>query len=800
VEESGVSPAVIRSEEGRDVLALLLAGLAIAAVTALAPRAMRRLTDLLSIGYPLAVVAWAASRLPVVPGSVEVESHAWVPAWGVQLAFARDGLATVFALLIGGIGTLVALYASGYLAGAPYRRRFAALFVLFATAMLGVVLADDLITLFVFWELTSIASFLLIGLDHEKSASRRAALQALLVTGAGGVALLGGFLCLALAGIDAGLPGELAFRISALRDVTLTDHPLYPLGLVLILLGAFTKSAQVPFHFWLPSAMAAPTPVSAFLHSATMVKAGVFLLARMHPLLGGTDLWVALVVPAGAATMLVAAAMAVAQRDMKRILAYSTVAVLGILTMLLGVGTVQAIEAALVLLVAHALYKAALFLVAGNVDHETGTRDVTQVGGLARAMPWTAAAAGLAAFSKAGAPPMFGFFGKELLYAAKLDLETLDELMIVVAVAANVLLVAAAVAIALPPFFGARRAPREAVHEAPWRMRAGPLLLAAAGLFVGLIPGAFDAALGSAAATDIAGQPVVMKLKLWHGLNPEALAVLGLSAVTLLVGYGVYRAARPRLAAVAGAAERLGRFGPHRLYDASLAGLLSGSERFSAGVGSAPLGRALAVALVATLAAGGTLMLAPPALAGTPPLPAGAPLLALVGLFTVFGALITALSRRPLTALAGLGATGAGVGILFLLFSAPDLAITQILVETLVVMVLLPVLARRPETPRREPLRRRPGRLLLAALAGGLVAVLSAAVSNVSLPADLTAFVDSQSYPAALGRNVVNVVLVDFRALDTLGEIIVVAAAALGVLAWIGRARSRPDDEGEDRP
>jgi multicomponent Na+:H+ antiporter subunit A len=507
--------------------------------------------------------------------------------------------------------------------------------------------------------------------------------------------------------------------------------------------------------------------------------------------LGGTTLWVALVVPAGAVTMLVAAVMALAQRDMKRILAYSTVSVLGILTMLLGVGTVAAIEAALVLLVAHALYKAALFLVTGNVDHEAGTRDVTVLGGLRRAMPWTAAAAGLAALSKAGAPPMFGFVGKELLYAAKLDLTVLSELLILVAVAANVLLVAAAVMIAVPAFFGTRRAPRDRVHEAPWSMRAGPLILGAGGLFVGLIPGAFDAALGSAAATAIAGRPVEMKLKLWHGLNPEALAVLALSAVTLAVGFGVYRLARPRLVAAATAMERLGGFGPGRAYEGLLRGLLHGSALFSDRVGAAPLGRALTVGLLAALAAGGTLLLGPAATVGEAALPAGAPLLALIGLFTVFGALITALSRKPLTALAGLGATGAGVGILFLLFSAPDLAITQILVETLMVMVLLPVLARRPDTPRREPARRQPGRLALAVLAGVVVAALSTAAAGVSLPGDLTAFVDSQSYPAALGRNVVNVVLVDFRALDTFGEIIVVAAAALGVLGWIGRSRSR---------
>ena len=370
-----------------------------------------------------------------------------MPALGVNLSFTVDGLSLLFALLISGVGALVLVYAGGYLAGSPQLGRLYAFLLFFMASMLGLVLADNLLLLFVFWELTSLSSYLLIGFDHERAEARAAALQALLVTGGGSLALLAGFLLLGQVG------GSLELSALLSRPGAVTAHLLYVPILLLVLAGAFTKSAQFPFHFWLPAAMAAPTPVSAYLHSATMVKAGVYLLARLSPVLGGTDFWVWLVTVTGSATMLVGAYLALRQSDLKLILAYSTVSALGVMTSLLGLGGALAVRAALAFLLGHALYKGALFLVAGALDHQTGTRDVDRLAGLARAMPITALAAGLAALSMAGIPPLFGFIAKELSYEATLHAPA-SAWVTAAAVLANALLVAAAGLAGLKPFLG----------------------------------------------------------------------------------------------------------------------------------------------------------------------------------------------------------------------------------------------------------------------------------------------------------------------------------------------------------
>ncbi|MFB3140368.1 MAG: proton-conducting transporter membrane subunit, partial [Candidatus Acidiferrales bacterium] len=361
--------------------------------------------------FPLALTVYFAGQAGrVAAGEVLAVSIDWVPSLGIALSFYLDGLSLLFALLISGIGALVVVYAGGYLAGHAHLGRFYAFLLMFLASMLGLVLANNVITLFVFWELTSVSSYLLIGFEHEREAARQAALQALLVTGLGGLALLAGLLLLGQAG------GSMELSELLTRGEAIQAHPFYAPILLLILAGAFTKSAQFPFHFWLPSAMEAPTPVSAYLHSATMVKAGIYLLARFNPVLGGTELWFYIVTAAGAATMLVGAYLAFQQSDLKRILAYSTMSALGMMVLLLGLGTELAVKAAIVSILVHALYKGALFLVAGAVEHETGTRDVDRLGGLRRAMPITAAAAALAALSMAGLPPLFGFIGKEMVY------------------------------------------------------------------------------------------------------------------------------------------------------------------------------------------------------------------------------------------------------------------------------------------------------------------------------------------------------------------------------------------------
>ncbi|MBS3756786.1 MAG: sodium:proton antiporter, partial [Desulfobacterales bacterium] len=364
---------------------------------------------------PLLVFLGAAA---MVPHTAAGESYrlaiAWVPGLGVNLSFMLDGLSVLFALIIAGVGFFVTLYAVDYLHGHPHTGRFFVFLHAFMLSMLGLVLADNVLSLFVFWELTTIFSYLLIGFEHEAEASRKSARQALLVTGAGGLALLVGFL---LMGIAAG-----TYEISQMvaMKVSLEGHPLYGAILIMVFLGAFTKSAQFPFHFWLPNAMAAPAPISAFLHSATMVKGGIYLLARFHPILGGSAAWTAVLVVVGGVTAVVGAFTALGQTDLKKILAYTTVSALGIMTMFLGGQTAPSLTAAMTFLLVHAIYKSALFLVAGIIDHQAGTREIEKLGGLARSMPVTAFAAFAACLSMAGFPLFFGFIGKEIMYKGAL--------------------------------------------------------------------------------------------------------------------------------------------------------------------------------------------------------------------------------------------------------------------------------------------------------------------------------------------------------------------------------------------
>ncbi|MCS7008548.1 MAG: hypothetical protein NZL93_01260, partial [Chthoniobacterales bacterium] len=379
-------------------------------------------------------------------GSPLLETIHWIQSFGVHLQFRLDGLALLFLLLIAGIGTLIVLYAGSYLAGHPHLGRFYAILFLFMGAMLGLVASENLIALFVFWELTSLSSYLLVGFDYRKKEARAAALQALLVTFTGGQALLVAFLILA------SLTDSFSFTQILEKKIQIQQNPSYIILVLLVLTGAFTKSAQTPFHFWLPGAMAAPTPVSAYLHSATMVTAGVFLLARLTPLLGGTHLWAWSLTSFGLLTMLTGSILAIGQTDLKRLLAYTTVAALGTMTMLLGLGTPLAAKAAIAFLLVHSLYKGALFMVAGAVDHETHTRDVRDLGGLIRHMPITAIASGLAALAMCGVPPVLGFISKELIYEAKLEFGQIGWFFAILGVIANALVVAVALIVGIRPF------------------------------------------------------------------------------------------------------------------------------------------------------------------------------------------------------------------------------------------------------------------------------------------------------------------------------------------------------------
>src|SRR5690625_4980328 len=465
---------------------MLISILSVILLALFAPLLHSRMKD--RTGYllallPFGIFVYFLTLYPTITGGEIVRSSLpWLSSLGINLSFLLDGLSYLFVLLITGMGTFIVLYASGYMKGHSYLGRFYLALLLFMASMLGVVLSDNLITLFVFWELTSFTSFMLIGFNHESTESRKSALQALLVTFGGGLALLAGVVLMGIAG------GTMEISEILSSGDLIRNHGLYLPILILFLLGAFTKSAQFPFHFWLPNAMEAPTPVSAYLPSATMVKAGIYLMARLNPALGDTTLWLYLVGGIGLVTMVVGAYLALAHTDLKKLLAYSTVMALGQLTMLIGLGTELAIQAMVVFLLVHALYKAALFMAAGSIDHETGTRDVRELGGLAGVMPLTFAASLVAALSMAGLPPLFGFVGKEIVYDATLNLDSGAALFTTFAVLANIAVVAVAGIVALRPFLGARRQTPKAPHEAPFTMWIGQAVLGAGSVGCGVLP------------------------------------------------------------------------------------------------------------------------------------------------------------------------------------------------------------------------------------------------------------------------------------------------------------------------
>lgn len=729
-------------------------------------------------GWLLAVLpaGWAiyfASRLPsVAAGNTLTASWEWATSFGLALSFRADGLSLLMALLISGIGALVTVYAAGYLGDHPHLGRFYAWLLVFMAAMLGVVLADHLLLVFVFWELTSLSSFMLIGFEHNQPAARAAALQALLVTGGGGLALLVGLVLLGQMG------GSLAFSTLLGGEKLLATDALYAPALVLILLGAFTKSAQFPFHFWLPNAMAAPTPISAYLHSATMVKAGVYLLARLAPLLGGTQLWTYTVGGVGAATLLLGAYLVLSQTDLKRILAYSTISMLGALVLLIGLGTPHALEAAVVLLLAHALYKCALFLVAGVVDHETGTRDVRKLGGLYRHMPVVAISAAVAAASMAGLPPLFGFIAKELAYEAASEA---GPLVVLVAGLGFVATVFTAGLVGVGPFWGRGQAAQVQVHHThrmPLALWLPPALLAGLSLLGGLFSGSLGDWLLGPAASATQGEPVALHLALWHGFTP----LLLLSGITIAAGAVLYLLRAP----VRALAQRLTlRWGASQAYDAAIEGMNTLAKGATRLVQSGYLRHYLmilmlvAVGLIGyTLISQGALHL-PTAFGEVRVYELGP--IALI----LLGALVAITTRSRLTAAVGLGVTGFGVSLIYLLFAAPDLAMTQFLIESLTVILFVLAFYHLPRFARFSSARARIRDALIALLVGGLMTALVLSAVGVQLFPSIVSFFNESALDMAHGRNITNVILVDFRGIDTLGEVTVLSIAAIGIYALL---------------
>ncbi len=772
------------------MLTLLLALPFLAAlVIAVARGASRRTIAWLAAAAPLlglALLGWLTPS--ILDGTVPQVSFPWIPEAGLAFTLRIDGLAWMFAGLVLGIGALVVLYAHYYLSEEDSARRFFSYLMLFMGAMLGVVTAGNLLLLVVFWELTSISSFLLIGFWTHRQDARQGARMALSITGLGGLALLGGVLLIGrVVGsyeLDAVLAAGDAIRASA----------EYPAILALVLAGVFTKSAQFPMHFWLPQAMAAPTPVSAYLHSATMVKAGVFLLARLHPALAGTELFFYVVTSIGAITLLIGAWYAIFQHDLKGLLAYSTISHLGLITLLFGLSTPMAVVAGVFHIINHATFKASLFMAAGIIDHECGTRDMRRLGNLRRYMPWTAVLAIVASLAMAGIPLLNGFLSKEMFFAEALeagDSVTFRNAIAIAALLYGIFGVAYSLRFVHDTFFG--RGPRALAvepHEPPRWMRFPVAVLVVACLAVGMLPAlTVEPALKAAVSGTLGPAAPDFSLSIWHGWNlPLAMSIAG-----VLGGLAFYFLLR-RLFTLHDAILRT--WGRH-LFQDNVEKLFNAAGRFTDRVAEGGIRRSLFWMIVVVVVVAATPFVgdAGELFAGLPA-PQPMPLLGwILWAVLVAGTLGTVAAHgRRLTALIVIGAVGLMVSAAFALMSAPDLALTQLLVEMVTIALMMMALNYLPKQSKqaRTPFRRWRD-AIISIVAGTGVAGLTYAML-VSPSQTISGEMLARSLPEAYGANVVNVILVDFRGFDTFGEITVFAVAALVVHALLRWARLKPDE------
>jgi multicomponent Na+:H+ antiporter subunit A len=756
---------------------LFLTGLLMVAV--LAPFIRRYLKNHAGWVYaiwPLVGFIYYLSLLPKInQGLVVVESYTWLPAFGIDFSFYVDGFSVLFSLLVLGIGTFILIYAGYYMRPYPMKGRFLGFLLLFMMAMQGLVVSGNLLSMFVFWELTSISSYLLIGYYHEKPEARASALQALLITGLGGLALLGGFVLLSIPYQSY----EIAHILSS-PDI-IKQSNLYLPALILILIGAFTKSAQFPFHFWLPMAMAAPSPVSAYLHSATMVKAGIFLLARLNPVLGGTDVWSYTLSIVGVTTMFVGAWMSITQTDLKKILAYTTVSALGTLVLLIGTGTEYAINAAIIFLLVHALYKGTLFMMAGNIEKKTGTRDIRQLGGLFKYMPFAAVVMIMALVSMAGVPPMLGFLGKELIYEAGISAPKAYLFILTLGFFTNVILVYLSLRLAIDIFWGKEPSYSSKPQKPGMELIMGPFFLVLASLVLGLFPATMANPLTSQAIMAISPGMDAMVLKLWHGFN----LVLILSIFTLLTGFMFFVFRKKTLVYVENLNLKYFKKEFTRTFFKVIDNFLiitklktktlqHGYHRYYL----------MTLFVVSSVFVWVMIWRADPIILELNFSEMPLNLVAVVVLI-IAAALAAVTSNSRVVALISMGVIGFGITIIFIAYSGVDLAITMIMVETLMIILAMAVVYHLPRYQLFSSTGTRMRDALVATLVGGFFMVLVLQAGTSSLEEPISAYFKEASYSQAFGRNIVNVILVDFRALDTLGEITVISIAALGIFAMI---------------
>lgn len=740
---------------------------------------IRRSTPFFLASIHLGAFIYFFSKIKsIANGDILYETMNWVPQLGIDIELILNGLSLAFALLITGTGVLVFIYAHAYMKGYKNLPIFYFYLFLFSAAMLALVLSGNLIQLFVCWELTSFLSFLLISFFHEKESARKAAFQSLYITGLGGLVMLAGILLLG------SIVGSYSVSEWVDQAGTVKAHKYYSPGLILIFVGVFTKSAQFPFHFWLPGAMQAPTPVSSYLHSATMVKAGIFLLALLSPVLGGTSEWRYTLTLTGAITMFLGAYFAITQIDIKAILAYTTISSLGVLVMLLGIDTPLAVKAAMLFLFVHAFYKATLFMIAGFIDKKTGTRDWRELGGLIKSIPITFFVTMLAALSMAGLPPMLGFLGKELIYEAKVQSPEIASYVLVLGVAGNALMIAVALFFLFQIFLGKKSKHIQIIFKNDWAFVIGPALLALLSLFFGLFPGILGKTIIEPALTSILKTSFNVKLKLWHGFNN----VFFLSLFTVFIGSVLFLLIYKRNKVLSRWREANNRFFTTRLvdvFDNMFEGFLAFSKRKTDLVqhgyhryyiltifvfASVFLWYQVYVTIGWNL--DNVFTLKPFYISG-------------LVLVIIFSTVFSMISKSRITTIITMGVTGYGIALLFMYYSAIDLAITQIIVETLIVVMFVLILQRLPLFAKLSSKRSRLRDLAIALTFGVAMTVLALKSINVEFNQPISNYMIENSYSKAFGKNVVNVILVDFRALDTLGEVVVLVVAALGVFVLL---------------
>ncbi len=733
------------------------------------------------IGLAALYPHWAT----LAEGGIVINSYSWMPALGLSFGFRLDGLSLLFALLILIIGVLIILYARYYLKPNENVGKFYALLLCFKGSMLGIVLSDNLLLMLIFWELTSLTSFLLISFWSHKKDARRGARMSLAVTGGGGLALLAGIL----------LIGEIVGSYE-LSDVLaagelIKNHSMYPVVLTLVLLGAFTKSAQFPFHFWLPHAMQAPTPVSAYLHSATMVKAGIFLLARLYPALAGTEQWFYMVSFTGMATLLIGAYVAMFKHDLKGLLAHSTVSHLGLITLLFGMGTKLAAVAAVFHVINHATFKASLFMAAGIIDHETGTRDMRQINGLWRYMPHTATLAMVAAASMAGIPLLNGFLSKEMFFAEALELNLPGlwaYLPPLVATLAGIFAVAYSARFIHDVFFNGqpKNLPIFPPHEPPRYMKIPVEILVFACIMVGVFP-AFSVGpiLYSAASATLGGQVPEYHLTISHGLNLPLL----MSFIAFIGGLVMY-SQRKRFFAFH---ERFKEIDEKAVFEAVVHRTSDIAAALTKKIENGSLQR-YAMLLVVSVVAVAFLPMADLGIhIGENGLsPIDYPTLLGAALLVVCAFATAAMHRNRFYALILLSVVGLAVSLGFARFSAPDLAMTQLSVEVVTIVLLMLALYYMPSwTPIESSAGRRFRDILIAGAAGVGMTLVTLAMLTQPF-SSISDFFLENSKTGGGGTNVVNVILVDFRGFDTLGEITVLGIAALGIYAMLRNTALTP--------